>query len=72
MGRRAEPALASLVAALSDKDKTVCAQAARALGRLGAAARPAVARLTALSKDPDVLVSREALGALESIGREQP
>ena len=42
IGRGAEPALAPLVAALDDKDKTVCAQAARALGQLGPPARPAV------------------------------
>jgi HEAT repeat protein len=70
MGRRAEPALAPLVAALSDKDKTVCSQAARALGRIGVRARSAVPRLTALSRDPDVLVSREAEAALQSIGRD--
>ena len=65
--RGAEPALGALVAALEDKDKTVRAQSARALGRIGAPARAAAARLTALSRDSDLVVSREAQAALEAI-----
>jgi HEAT repeat protein len=68
LGRGAEPALRSLLVALEDKDKTVRAQAARTLGRIGPPARRAVPALTAMSRDADVFVSREARAALESIG----
>jgi HEAT repeat protein len=57
-----------LLDALKDKDKTVRAQAARALGHLGPVAREAVPALTAMSRDSDVIVSREAQAALQSIG----
>jgi len=61
-------ALEGDVGALDDKDKTVRAQAARALGRIGPPARGAVPKLTALSRESDLVVSREAQAALESIG----
>ena len=68
MGRGAEPALRALLGALGDKDQTVRAQAARALGRIGSPAREAGPALTAMSRESDVIVSREARAALESIG----
>jgi hypothetical protein len=61
-------AMRALLGALKDKDKTVRAQAARALGRLGPAAREAVPALTALSRESDLIVAREAREALQAIG----
>jgi HEAT repeat protein len=60
--------LRALFDALKDKDKTVRAQAARALGRIGPAAREAVPALTAMSRESDVIVAKEAREALQGIG----
>ncbi len=57
----------SLTAALADSSAEARANAARALGAMGAAAKPAVPELTALLADEDATVRRQAVQALHAI-----
>jgi HEAT repeat protein len=56
--------------ALSDKDKFVRMECARALGNIGPPARSAVTALTSASRDSELLVARQAQEALKKLGPE--
>ncbi len=68
LGRIGEAAVPQLIAALSDADPHVRAQAGRALARIGPPAKEAVPILTQRLDDPDEDVRQAAARALGQIG----
>ncbi len=68
LGRIGEAAVPQLIAALSDADPRVRAQAGRALARIGPPAKEAVPILTQRLDDPDEDVRQAAARALGQIG----
>jgi HEAT repeat protein len=63
-----DEAIADLTACLGDGSPAVRRDAARTLGRMGAAARPAVPALVAAARDPCQSNRRHALDALRAVG----